>query len=82
MWTHEDVEYALAWQELDADKCGGCGQPRGESFDPANQDQYDVRALVCHACYAREQAFRSYSDGDGSRTDGLHLIPKLTREAP
>lgn len=53
-WTADDVEYALAWKAIEADRCGGCGQSMAESFDPDNVDAYGTKLLVCHGCHARD----------------------------
>lgn len=71
-WTEDDVEYALAWQRLQADKCSGCGQPRSESFDVANHASYEGHALQCHACAARDVKSKLYQDGGGDMA-GLYI---------
>ena len=55
MWLQEDKDAALEWIEYDDSLCSGCRNPRIESFDIANEDKYDVEALACHACAARER---------------------------
>lgn len=50
----EDIDAALEWIEYDDSLCSGCKLPRSETFDPANEEAYDVEALRCHACGARE----------------------------
>jgi hypothetical protein len=67
MWTLDDRGYALAWQELDDDVCDGCGHPRSETLDPANEDGYTGHAVVCHACRAIALKTGTVSDRDGLR---------------
>lgn len=76
-WTDDDVEYALAWRELTDSTCGGCGEPRSESFAKENHDAYDVKALVCHACAERDREMNALKES-GMEMAGLHLIVKKT----
>ena len=55
MWSDEDRQAALEWMEYERQLCGGCGMPRDESFDPANDDHYDAEPFTCHACAARDR---------------------------
>lgn len=71
-WTEDDVEYALAWQQLRAETCTGCGQPKTESFDLDNAGLYETRMLRCHACAARDDAEREFTEAGGN-SGGLHL---------
>jgi hypothetical protein len=50
------VDAALEWQAWDRLQCGGCGRSRLETFDPDNEDAYDVEVYVCHACAARDRS--------------------------
>jgi hypothetical protein len=73
MFLPEDTEYALRWQaELDL-LCSGCGHPKDESMDPANEGSYEASARRCHAC--TEQALKSSAWADSSAADrgGLYL---------
>jgi hypothetical protein len=54
LWTDEDRAWALALQAEDAGTCGGCGQPRAESTDPANEGRYSAEAVECHGCVAMQ----------------------------
>ena len=42
----------MALLEYEADICSGCGQPRSESMDKANEYHYEPTALRCHGCAA------------------------------
>lgn len=52
LWTEADVEAALAWQaDLDS-QCPGCGHPTDQAWADEHADDYDGRAMRCHACTA------------------------------
>ncbi len=65
MWLPEDTAYALAWQQLERDRCSGCGHQRDESFDAANQDGFTAEVLRCHGCAARDRASRQFAADKG-----------------
>lgn len=78
MWTDEDREWAVALHLLEADTCGGCGQPRSESTLPENEFGYTVTPIRCHACAAMRRQSRQFLDGGNeSLADGLtfHVHP-------
>lgn len=62
-WLPEDREAALEWQAYQNSLCPGCRRPRHESFDIAMDDHYDVTALQCHACAARDRRAWNRSQG-------------------
>lgn len=68
LFTDDDADDLLAWMKQEADRCPGCGQPRHESFDPANQDAYKVHALRCFACEGRARK-QAKATGD---TEGIY----------
>lgn len=56
-----DRFHALALQEAEDDECSGCGQPRSESMDPANERAYvGMLPHRCFACTARERRMKEY----------------------
>lgn len=55
LWLEEDTEWALAWQEDKASRCGGCGHPLDETTDPDAEEAYRVHTIRCHACTARDR---------------------------
>jgi hypothetical protein len=57
-----------------------CGQSRLESFDPENDNAYDVDMLRCFACSAKARRDRALGEDDPFVRDGLYLIPKLMTE--
>ena len=61
----QDLDAVLAWQEHEASLCGGCGHPLHESTSAELEGAYDVTALACHACAAREQASAKHRDQHG-----------------
>jgi len=74
LWLPEDRQAALEWQAYQDALCPGCKRPRVESFDIAMDDHYDVTALQCHACAARDR--RAYNRArereDGAPPFGLY----------
>lgn len=45
----------MEWAEWKQSLCDGCGHPKAETFDPANDDKYTATVYVCHACAARDR---------------------------
>lgn len=70
LWLDEDRDYALALLEVEALTCHGCGQPRDESSDPANEFNYTAEPHRCHSCSAISKATRAWSS-DGGSMDGV-----------
>lgn len=62
LFTEKDAEEILAYLEWQDSLCPGCGHPKHESFDPANEYAYRGLALNCHACGAKRRAERKASD--------------------
>jgi hypothetical protein len=56
----------LAWLEVEAETCSGCGHPKAETFDPDSEGAFDASVLVCHACAARRKAEKRVDDLDGA----------------
>jgi predicted Fe-S protein YdhL (DUF1289 family) len=63
MWLPEDRIAALAWMARERSLCPGCRRPRHETFDIAMDDHYEVTALTCNACAARERKAWNLSAG-------------------
>lgn len=74
LWLPEDRQAVLEWQAYQKSLCVGCKRPRAESFDVAMDDRYDVHALQCHACAARDRRAwnRSREREDGTPLFGLY----------
>lgn len=53
-WDSDDQAKALAWQLLDDDKCPGCANPLSETTLFEKRMDWQVEAVTCHACKARE----------------------------
>ena len=63
-WRQVDSDLAIALTEIEADECPGCGHPRDESMDPANEFAYLAEPVRCHACAARDRAAKRDSGDD------------------
>lgn len=52
----------VALEQIESDKCGGCGHPLSETTDPEAVTDYRGKAVTCHGCVAlgkaREKAKR------------------------
>lgn len=70
-WTDEDRAWALAWQDYQADQCGGCGHPLSVTTKKENQFAYGGEIVRCHACAAQTRIVRKYADQDGSDQAGV-----------
>lgn len=79
MWLEEDTETALAWIDYQAAVCGGCGFPRVETMDPANDRAYEADPVTCAACAAKDAEAREASKAKASgrfgdaALDGLYI---------
>lgn len=63
---------ALEWADYKASLCpGGCGYPKVESMDVANESRYDAVAVRCFACEARDKAGKKWATDENSDTAGL-----------
>jgi hypothetical protein len=61
---------------LQAEKCHGCGQPRSESMDIANEDAYEPHKLRCHACATRDSEQKRMGE---SQIDSAGLYVSVTK---
>lgn len=52
LWLHEDRMWALAWDHVEQDRCGGCGHPLSETTAEDADDAYLGHAIRCQACKA------------------------------
>lgn len=59
-WTVEDRALVQALQNLEGEKCGGCGQPRHVAWHGDMDGWYEQTSFVCHACTALEGHQRAY----------------------
>lgn len=54
-WTEDDLEYALAWNDIRRDTHGPCGHRLSVTTDPRNRDAHEVVEIhTCDACQARQ----------------------------
>lgn len=64
MWLPDDTDAALVWQEIQDDRCDGCGHSRSETMSPDGPD-YVATPLRCRACETREAFARMESEKPG-----------------
>lgn len=64
----------LEWQRHVDQQCGGCGQPLVESTRKDLEGAYEVSAVACHACAARERGAKKFTDTDGLKL-AVHMLP-------
>jgi hypothetical protein len=43
----------LAWQQVDKDRCPGCGNPLTETVDPETRGTWQVDKYLCFGCHAK-----------------------------
>lgn len=84
-WLSEDTEAALEYLAYLSSLCSGCGNPKSECMDEANEDAYEVVPVMCFACAARDAEQRSVAERldtaehrrsggiDRSAVDGTYL---------
>ena len=80
-WLRTDTLLARALVLHEASCCPDCGQPRDETFDPANDGDNPSRTseyvvsepLRDHACTAMSRARKKISDADYPHPDGLRM---------
>lgn len=66
----------MLWREHEASLCAGCGQSVHESMRPDLEGGYEVHAIACHACAAREAKTTDFKD-----VHGIKLAVKPTPDA-
>jgi hypothetical protein len=80
-WLRSDTLLAGALVLYEASLCPDCGQPRDETFDPANDGDNPYRTaeyvvpppLRDHACTALSRARKKIADADMPHPDGLRF---------
>lgn len=65
MFTDEDLDEILDYIEYELTLCNGCGLPKAETFDPANEWAYEPVVLQCAACKTTRHAERKLDDHAG-----------------
>lgn len=65
MWLPSDRNAALAWQLWEREHCSGCGAPKAESFDPANEFAYEGVPLECFSCSAQARSVEKMESRSG-----------------
>jgi hypothetical protein len=51
-WTWADRVLAVAAMLADDMRCGGCGQPKSEAWNPDSEGWYEGRQATCQGCAA------------------------------
>lgn len=70
MWLPDDTDAALVWQEIQDDRCDGCGHSRSEAMNPDGPD-YEASTLRCRACEARDALGSKWQRDEHANTHGL-----------
>lgn len=59
------MDEIIAYLEFEDENCPGCGEPKLESFNPANEYEYRATVLQCHACATKRRAEKKIDDKAG-----------------
>lgn len=59
-----DYVLAVAYESLDAEKCGKCGVPAWWAFSEDSRIAFDIGEHECHACAHQERADGKLKDKD------------------
>lgn len=65
LFTDEDTAELLDYLADERLICDGCGLPKADTFDPANEFSYRATPLECFACSARARAGKAMSNPEG-----------------
>lgn len=65
LWTYEDRMFALALDQIEKDKCGGCGFPLSETTTPEAEGIFKGHVVRCHACRSVAHAVETVDDTRG-----------------
>jgi len=65
LWTHEDRMWVLAWDQVERDKCGGCGFPLSETTRADSEEKFRGHVVRCHACRSVSHAVETVDDTRG-----------------
>lgn len=59
--------------DYESSLCSGCGRPRHETFDPANEQAYEAEAQRCHACATRDRKTTMWREDENADTSGVYF---------
>lgn len=65
LFTEQDTEDVFEYFREKELECPGCGHPRDESMDKANQLAYVAEPVRCFACQARDQRAEKWHRAGG-----------------
>ncbi|MGH3010179.1 MAG: hypothetical protein ACRDLM_12345 [Gaiellaceae bacterium] len=74
LWLEDDRAWSIALQQVEADECAGCGQPRSETMATTHNERgniipahmYEAETIRCAACRAKDQHLAEVEDHDGA----------------
>lgn len=73
-WDDLSQSAALAWQDREADRCGGCGQHRSDWLDDQGVELRERPAIVVESfCPACDDLGRARKAAEGEDRPGVHL---------
>lgn len=68
LFTDEDIDEILDYLALEDERCGGCGQAKAESFNPATEGRWRATPLRCHACTSKERAAGDFGPNEAPQS--------------
>lgn len=75
LWTEDDREKALAWQEMERQSCSSCGT-RAEEWDPdqgGDLRAYVAEDRVCLGCQTVESHTAKKKDAERQRGEKVYM---------
>jgi hypothetical protein len=84
LWTAEDLAYAKALHQLEADECPGCGHPRSQTTAPDAEGTFRASISRCWACNAAEHATSAFVGSSAGEKGGdpAGLLVAVNRREP
>ena len=77
LWTADDLEAALEYQDYLDSLCSGCGRPKDVCMDPAMSGRFEAVPLQCFACAPKDAEMRraseSKDDYGAAAFDGIYI---------
>lgn len=63
MWEDSDRDKAIAWQQIEDDRCPGCGNPLSETTQFELRTEWVAEDVSCHACRTKQVGASDYEPG-------------------